>query len=326
MLLICKLYMDLYRCCILADREGKAWDFACSIYENLRRRSEKFELNEINIKRFRDDEIKIKIKNNVRRKNCFFIHDSSKKPAEWFLELAFVNEALRYASANEITDVLPYMRFSRQDRKDESRVAVNARALSDVISIHADRILTIDAHSALLPSFYRIPFDNLYSSGLLHEYLKIKHPEILKNSKVMSPDVGGTSRAKAFGLKLGIEDIVIGYKYRKNEGEVNDFKIVGSVKNSDILIIDDMVDSGNTLIKAKKASRDAGAKKVYVYCTHGLFTEGIEKICREVDLMMVTNSISQPNHKKLEVISLDDFFAEAIYRTNEGLSLSELFE
>lgn len=317
--------MDLYRCCILADREGKAWDFACSIYENLRKRSEKFELNEIGIKRFRDDEIKVTIKDNVRRKNCFFIHDSSKKPDEWFLELVFVNEALRYASANEIIDVLPYIKFSRQDRKDESRVAVNARALADAISIHADRVLTIDAHSALLPSFYRIPFDNLYSSRLLYEYLKIKHPEILKNSKVMSPDVGGTSRAKAFSLKLGIEDIVIGYKYRKG-GEVNDFKIVGSVKNRDILIVDDMIDSGDTLIKAKKASKDAGAKNVYVYCTHGLFTEGLEKVCKEVDLMMVTNSIPQQEHNRLEVIPLNDLFVEAIYRTNEGLSLSELFE
>ena len=318
--------MNSYKCSILADPEGRAWTFASSIYENLSRRSEKFELNEINIKRFRDNEIKVKIKDNIRRKNCFFIHDSSKQPADWFLELVLVNEALKYSSAHEITDVLPYMRFSRQDRKDESRVAVSARALSDVISIYSNRVLTIDIHNSSIPSFYRIPFDNLYSSGVLYEYLNSNHPEILEDSVVMSPDVGGASRAKAFALRLGLEDIVIGYKYRKKEGEVSDFKIVGDVRDKNILIADDIVDSGSTLTEAAKALRKEGAKKIYSYCTHGIFTKGRDKICNETDLMFVTNSISQELHEKLNIIPLDSLFAEAIYRTNEGLSLSELFD
>lgn len=319
--------MDGHKCSLLAEPEGKMWDFATSIYEHLSKRSDKFELNEILIKRFRDNEIKVKIKSNVRRNNCFVIHDSSKQPADWFLEMALINEALRNSSANEIVSVVPYMKFSRQDRKDESRVAVSAKVLADVMSIYANRVLTIDAHSPLLPSLYRIPFDNLYSSRTLHEYLKDRHPELLDNTVVMSPDAGGASRAKSFALRLGVKDIVIGYKYRKKEGEVNEFKIVGDVEGKNILIVDDIVDSGNTLIEATKALKNAKAKKVYAYCTHGVFSKDArERVCKEVDLMMVTNSIPQPAYDDVEVIPLNDLFAEAIYRTNEGLSLSELFE
>ncbi len=313
-------------CSILADPNGGAWKFANAIYENLRLRSGNFELNEITIKEFRDHELKVKIKNNIRRKNCFFIHDSSLKPADWFLQLALVNEAVRSSSANELIDVLPYMKFSRQDRKDESRVAVNARVVSDSLSLYADRVLTIDTHSSQLPSFYRIPFDNLYSSRLLHEYLKQNHPYLLENTVVMSPDAGGTSRAKGFASRLGIEDIVIGYKYRKKEGEIHDFKVVGELKGENVLIIDDMIDSGGTIIEAAKGVRAMGAKRVYVYCTHGLFSKGKEEISRAVDRMFVTNSIPQSSEGNIEVIPLENLFAEAIYRTNEGSSLSQLFE
>jgi ribose-phosphate pyrophosphokinase len=313
-------------CSILADPKGNAWEFANTIFEDLRKRSSKFELNEINVKQFRDKELKLKIKDNVRRKNCFFIHDSSKPPAEWFLELAMANEALRSASANEIVDVLPYMKFSRQDRKDESRVAVNARVLSEMLSIHANRILTIDTHCAQLPSFYRIPFDNLYSSKILFEYLKKNHSNVLENAVVMSPDAGGTSRARAFASILGIENIVIGSKYRKKEGEISEFKVVGELKGENVLIIDDMIDSGGTIVEAAKAVRKLGARKVFGYCTHGLFSKGKKELSSTLDKLFVTNSIPQPAHEKIELIPLEELFAEAIFRTSEGLSLSQLFE
>ncbi len=313
-------------CSIVANPEGKSWKFAENVYSILRERSPRYELNEINLKQFRDGEIKVKIHENVRRKNCFFIHDSSLSPADWFLQLAFVNEALKNSSANEVVDVLPYMKFSRQDRKDESRVAVNARVLSDMLSLYANRVITIDTHSSQLPSFYRIPFDNLYSSRLLHEYLTKNHAHLLENTIVMSPDAGGTSRAKGFASKLGIEDIVIGYKFRKQEGEIHEFKVVGEVAGQNVLIIDDMIDSGGTLIEAAKSVRAAGAKKVYAYCTHGLFSKGREDIGKAIDRFFVTNSIPQPVHEKIDVIPLEGLFAEAIYRNNEGQSLSKLFE
>jgi len=316
----------IYKCSILADPEGKAWDFAYSIYETLNKRDSKFEMNEVRIKRFRDNEIKPKIRDNIRRKNCFYIHDSSKQPADWLMELIFVNEAMKNSSANEIIDVLPYIKFGRQDRKDESRVSVNAKALAEVIEMDSNRVLTIDAHSSLLPSFYRIPFDNLYSSKLLHEYLQKNHPDLLDNVAIMSPDAGGASRARAFASKLGVEDIIIGYKFRKTAGEVSEFKIVGEAEGKNILIIDDIIDSGNTLIEATKKLKQAGAKRVCTYCTHGLFSGNArERIRDELDLVIVSNSVPQ-QQDGIEVMPLNDLFAEAIYRTNEGSSLSELFE
>jgi ribose-phosphate pyrophosphokinase len=196
-----------------------------------------------------------------------------------------------------------------------------------MIGIYADRVLTIDAHSSLLPSFYRIPLDNLYSSKLLQQYLNENHPDLLENIVVMSPDAGGASRAKAFASKLGIDEIIIGYKYRKNVGEVAEFKVVGEAKNKNILVIDDIIDSGNTLIEATKKLKGEGAKKVCTYCTHGVFSDNArERVSKELDLVMVSNSIPQEKNEKIEIISLNEFFAEAMYRTNEGLSLSELFE
>lgn len=319
--------MPNHECMIIANPEGKVWDFAVSIYNKLNETNQKYHLNEFHVKRFRDGEIKVKIKDNIRRKNCFFIHDSSLSPAEWLMQLIFANEAMKNSSADEIIDVLPYIKFSRQDRKDESRVAINAKAIADVIGLYANRILTLDAHFTQIQGFYRIPLDNLYSSNVLLNYLTIKHKDFLKNLTIMSPDAGGASRAKAFATKLGVKDIVVGYKYRRSEGEVAEFKIIGEVQDKNVLIVDDIVDSGNTLIEAAKKLRAEGAKKVYAYCTHGVFSENArERTSKELDLMIVSDSIYQPKYDKIEVIPLADFFAEAVYRTNEGLSLSELFE
>lgn len=150
-------------CMILADKQGKAWDFAYSIYEILNKKNKKFEINEVEIKRFPDGEIKAKIKENVRKSNCFFIHDSSKNPAEWFLELALVNGALKTSSVNEITNVLPYMKFARQDRKDESRVSISSKVVADVIQLYANRVITCELHAPQIQGFYDIPVDNLYT-------------------------------------------------------------------------------------------------------------------------------------------------------------------
>lgn len=319
--------MPNHECMIIANPEGKAWDFAVSILNKLNEKDKKYHLNEIHVKRFRDGEVKVKIKDNIRRKNCFFIHDSSLIPAEWLTQLIFANETMKNSSADEIINVLPYMKFSRQDRKDESRVSINAKAVADVISLYADRVLTLDAHFTQIQGFYRIPLDNLYSSNVLLDYLSAKHKDFLNNLIIMSPDAGGASRAKAFANKLGVKDIVVGYKYRKSEGEVSEFKIIGEVQDKDVLIVDDIVDSGNTLIEATKKLKEEGARKVYSYCTHGVFSENArEKISKVLDLMIVSDSIYQPKYEKIEVIPLADFFAEAIYRTNEGKSLSALFE
>jgi ribose-phosphate pyrophosphokinase len=314
---------------IIANPQGKAWNFANSIYTYLKERSDKYYISELQIiKKFRDGEIKVKIKDNIRKKNCFFIQDSSLNPADWLMHLLLTNKAVHDSSPQEVINVLPYMKFARQDRKDQSRVAISSKAVADMIGLYANRVLTMDAHFTQIQGFYNIPLDNLYSSKVLLKNLKENHPDFLENLVVMSPDIGGASRARAFADKLGIERIVIGDKQRPKEGEVSDeFNIIGDVAGKKVLLIDDILDSGNTLEKAVKEIKKKGASRVYAYCTHGLFTENArEKVKNNLDLMMVTDSIPQEKSEKVEIIPVAEFFGEAIYRTNEGKSLSQLFE
>ena len=192
-----------YKCSILANPEGQAWSFATKIYETLQQRSNNFEMNRVTIKHFRDGECKPKIELNVRKKNCFFIHDSNLKPADWMLQLLLINEALHNSSSHEVVNVLPYLKFSRQDRKDESRTSQSAKALVSIIDPYANRGLTIDLHNPAIQGFYNIPFDNLYSSPTVAKHLREHHANILEDLVVMSPDAGGAARARAFAKKLG---------------------------------------------------------------------------------------------------------------------------
>jgi ribose-phosphate pyrophosphokinase len=317
--------MVFYKCAILADPEGKAWDLACKIHEKLKKKADKFELNKVRFQRFRDGEEKVKIENNVRKRVCFYIHDSNKPPLEWFTELCLVNHTLRNSSAQEIVDVLPYLKFSRQDRKDESRVPISARVVADVIEKYADRVLTLDVHNPSIQGFYNIPFDNLYSFPTVVKYLRENEPELIKNITVMSADTGGFARAKAFAQRLGTEKVVMGYKTREKPGEVASLKILGSVNGENVLLIDDILDSGNTLVSAATEARNQGAKKVYAYCTHGIFTLGTEKVESICDKVFIGDTIKRKENQ-IQTISFVDLFSEAIYRISKGESLSALFE
>jgi ribose-phosphate pyrophosphokinase len=315
-----------YKCSVIANPDGNAWNFACEVFQHLRKRSEKFELNKVNIKRFRDGEIKPHIESNVRQKNCFFIHDSSLQPSEWLTQLLLINETLKNSSSQKVIDVLPYIKYARQDRKDESRVPISARAVANAVELYADAVLTMDVHNPAIQGFYKIPFDNLYSFMTIAHYLKIKHPELLDNLVIMSPDVGGAARARAFAKKIGVGDIVIGNKVRTDAGSVAEFRLIGDVAGKNVIIIDDMIDSGGTLCKACSAAKQAGARKVIAYATHALFTEGVAILCDCFDLIIVSDSVPvKIVHPKIETISLAELFADAIYRINEGMSLSELF-
>ncbi|MEM4259419.1 MAG: ribose-phosphate diphosphokinase [Candidatus Pacearchaeota archaeon] len=311
---------------IIADPEGAGWGFAKAIFDNLRVMSEQFELSEILIKEFHDGELKPKIKENIRGKKCFFIHDSNKHPLRWFTELCLVNQALKKSSASEIVDVLPYMRFARQDRKDESRVPINAEVVADIIELYADGVLTLDVHNPAIDGFFKKRFDNLYSFSTVVKYLKENCPEIMHNLVIMTPDAGGAGRASAFAKKIGIKDVAVGYKVRRDAGIVDELRIVGDVNGKNVLIIDDIIDSGGTLIKASETARKMGANKVYAYCTHGLFTKGVETVLPHFDKFFVGDSIKQHQRNNLEVISFVKLFSEAIYRMCKGMSLSALFD
>jgi len=310
---------------LIANLEGKGRDFASAVYQELQKRSSEFELNPFHVTHFRDGEFKTQVEKNVRRKICFFLHDSNEIPSQWFAQLLFVNQSLRNSSASETVDVLPYLKFSRQDRKDQSRTPISARALAHVIEDYADRVVTLDVHNPALQGFYDIPFDPLHSYPTVVSYLRENHPAILDDVVVMSTDAGGAKRAQYFANSLEINDVVVGYKIRPSPGEVGSLRILGDVKGKNVLIVDDLVDSGGTLIKACESARMQGARSVSAYATHGLFTEGNDKVASCLDNLFVGDTLLQQNHPKLEVISFAPLFAEAIYRISEGESLSALF-
>ncbi len=317
---------------IIADPNGECYGFVKEVFRYLEKRDGKgfsVTLSDIQRKEFRDGEYKLKISDNVRKKKCFFVHDSNKEATKWLTDLVLTLDAMRFSSPSEIIVVLPYTRFARQDRKDESRVSVNIKAVADIISLYAHRGMTIDLHTPQIQEYFGIPFDNLYSFPVVIDYLIKNHKDFLHDLVVVSPDVGGGKRVEIFQKNLSKEkinsDMCICYKKRVKENEVSEIKIMGDVEGKNCLILDDIIDTGGTLIKTSDALKKNGAKKVFAYGTHGIFSDGVEKF-KDMDKILISNSICSKKAENFEVISLTDLFGEAIYRTIVGDSLSGLFE
>lgn len=317
---------------IIADSKCKGYGFAKGIYYYLKaKEGSSFSVSLVDLEKkvFKDGEFKMRIRGNIRGKNCFFIHDSNKNPSEWFTELIFTLEATTFSSPKEINVVLPYTRFARQDRKDESRVSVNAKALADTMSLYATRGLTVDLHAPQIQEYFGIPFDNLFSVVSLINYLRKNHQEMLGNLVLISPDLGGAKSVeylvKIF-RKMGISArVALGHKVREKANEVAKIVIIGDVEGRNCLIVDDIIDTGGTMVLTAQKLREKGAKKIYAYATHGLFSGGIEKF-KIFDRVIVSDTLKTPEAENKEVISLIRLFGEAIYRTAIGRSLSVLFE
>jgi len=322
-------FLDMIRegVAIIADPKGEGYYFAKGIYEYLKTKMIDVILVDIEKFIFKDNEFKVRIMDNIRRKKCFIIHDSNKNPCEWYTELNFILEAMTFSSPSEINVVLPYTRFARQDRKEASRVSVNSKALADMVSKYADRGMTVDLHAAQIQEFFDIPFDNLYSYPALIDFLEQNYREILGNLVIVSPDIGGAKRAESFVKRLarrGIKaDIAIGFKTRERENIVGEIKIMGNVEGKNCLLVDDIIDTGGTMIKTAEVLKQKGARNVFAYVTHGLFTEGTEKF-GIFDKVLVSDTLNCDGN--FEVVSLIRIFGEAIYRTVMGKSLSVLFD
>ncbi len=317
---------------IIADPKGKGFDFAKGIYNYLKaKESEDFSVSLVDLEKtvFKDGEFKIRIGENIRGKGCFLIHDSNKPPSEWFTELIFALEATTFSSPKELNVVLPYTRFARQDRKEQSRVSVNAKALADTMSLYATRGLTVDLHAAQIQEYFGIPFDNLFSVASLINYLRKNHSEMLDNLVLVSPDLGGAKSVeylvKIF-RKMGINArVALGHKVRERANEIAKMVVIGDVEGRNCLIVDDIIDTGNTMVLTAQKLREKGAKKIYAYATHGLFSDGIEKF-KVFDKVIVSDTLKTIEADNKEVMSLVRLFGEAIYRTATGKSLSVLFE
>jgi ribose-phosphate pyrophosphokinase len=282
-------------------------------------------LGECEFKTFSDGEIWMKYTENVRGNDVFIVQSTS-PPAENLMELLIMIDAAKRASARKVTAVIPYFGYARQDRKDQPRVAITAKLAANLLTTAgADRVITMDLHAPQIQGFFDIPVDHLYSSAVLVRHFK---RNVIPALAVASPDVGGIKMARAYAKRLEAELVVIDKRRpRQNEAEV--MNIIGDVSDRNILIVDDLIDTGGTLCNAVVALQKRGAQKVYAACTHPVFSgKAIQRIdASGLERVVVTDSLPlRQSSPKIEVESVAFIFAEAIKRSFTNQSISSLFD
>ena len=283
-----------------------------------------------NIKKFSDGEIYVEINENIRGNNIFIIQSISSPANDNLLEMLLCIDALKRSSAKNITAVIPYFGYARQDRKVAPRTSISAKLVSNLITkAGADRVVTVDLHAGQIQGFFDIPVDNLFATPIFYRHIKKKLE--LNNLVCVSPDIGGVERSRALGKLLGVELAIVD-KRRPAPGKSKVMNIIGNVKGKTCLVVDDIIDSGGTIINAAKALKDKGAKEVYVYITHGVLSgEAVKKIQSSViKNLVITDTIDNNNKikgaKNIEVLPISSLMGEAIKRISNSTSVSDLFK
>ena len=282
------------------------------------------------IRNFSDGEIYVEINENIRGNSIFLIQSVSSPANDNLMELLLCIDALKRSSAKNITAVIPYFGYARQDRKVAPRTSISAKLVSNLITkAGADRIVTVDLHAGQIQGFFDIPVDNLFATPIFARHVKKKIKS--KNLICVAPDVGGTERARALGKILNV-GLAIVDKRRPKPGQSQVMNIVGEVKGKTCIIVDDIIDSGGTIVNAAKALKDRGAKEIYVYITHGVLSgEAVKKIKNSViKNLVITDTIDNMNRvkgaKNIEVLSISSLMGEAIKRISNSTSVSDLFK
>jgi len=280
--------------------------------------------------RFANGEIFCEMEKNVRGADVFVIQSTCTPVNDNLMELLIMVDALKRASANSITAVIPHYGYSRQDRKVSPRTPISAKLVADLLTVAGcTRVITMDLHAGQIQGFFNIPFDNIYASPVLTEY--IKDELFSENSIFVSPDAGGVERVRHYAKKLG-GDIAMIDKRRTGKNVAKAMNIIGDVKGKECIIIDDMIDTAGTLIEACKALKEHGATKVYACSTHPVFSDpALERIknAEVLDRVIVTDTIplSPEGEKisKIKVLSTAELLSKAIHRTFNNDSVSSLF-
>ena len=289
----------------------------------------KLKLVNTNIKNFADGEVYVEINENIRGNSVFVIQSTSTPANDNLMELLLCIDALRRSSAKNITAVIPYFGYARQDRKVVPRTSISAKLVSNLITnAGASRIVTVDLHSGQIQGFFDIPVDNLFTTPLFTRYIK----KNLKNKNLIcvSPDVGGVQRTRGLATKIDV-DLAIIDKRRLQPGKSQVMRIIGNVQNKECIIVDDIIDSGGTIVNAVDALIREGAKSVYVFVTHAVLSgEAINKIKKsKINKLIITDSIDNAkkikNVSKIQVLSIAPLMAEAIKRISNSTSVSSLF-
>lgn len=281
-------------------------------------------LSKAEVKRFSDGEISVQISESVRGRDVFIVQSTGAPSNDNLMELLIMTDALRRSSASSITAVVPYFGYARQDRKAAPRVPITARLVADMYETAGiDRVITMDLHAGQIQGFFDIPVDNLYGAITFQEHIKAKN---LPNPIIASPDIGGVQRARYFASNLGLEMVIVDKRREKaNESEV--MNIIGDVTGKDVIMIDDMVDTAGTMVKAAAALKAKGATSVMACATHPVLSgkayDNIEK--GELDELITTNTIPSQEHSKVKVLSVAPLFAEVIRRVYHNESVNSLF-
>ena len=288
-------------------------------------------LGSANVGRFSDGEVTVEIKQNVRARDVFVVQSTCNPTNENIMELLIMVDALKRASAERISAVIPYFGYARQDRRPRSaRVPITAKVVANLLqTVGVSRVLTMDLHADQIQGFFDIPVDNIYASPILLGDLRQQN---YKDLIVVSPDVGGVVRARALAKQLGCDMAIIDKRRPKaNVSEV--MHVIGDIDGRNCVIMDDMIDTAGTLVKAAEVLKERGAKKVYAYCTHPVFSgPTIERITQgsALDEVVITNTIplnaEALNCKKIRQLSVAPLIAETIQRIASGESVMSLFD
>ena len=282
------------------------------------------------IRKFADGEIYIEINENIRGNSIFIIQSISSPANDNLMELLLCIDALKRSSAKNITAVIPYFGYARQDRKVVPRTSISAKLVSNLITkAGADRVVTLDLHAGQVQGFFDIPVDNLFCTPIFARHVKknIKSRNII----CVAPDVGGTERARALGKSLDV-GLAIVDKRRPAPGKSQVMNVIGNVKDKTCIIVDDIIDSGGTIVNSAKALKDRGAKEVYVYITHGVLSgEAVRKIQESaIKKLVITDSIDNQirvnKAKNIEILTISNLMGEAIKRISNSTSVSDLFK
>ena len=282
------------------------------------------------IKKFADGEIYIEINENIRGNSIFIIQSISSPANDNLMELLLCIDALKRSSAKNITAVIPYFGYARQDRKVVPRTSISAKLVSNLITkAGADRVVTLDLHSGQIQGFFDIPVDNLFCTPIFVRHVNKNINK--KNIICVAPDVGGTERARALGKLLDV-GLAIVDKRRPSPGKSQVMNVVGNVKNKTCVIVDDIIDTGGTIVNAAEALKNRGAKEVYVYITHGVLSgDAVKKVEKSViKKLVITDSIDNNEKVKkarnIEVLTISNLMGEAIKRISNSTSVSDLFK
>lgn len=286
----------------------------------------KTELSSADITEFSDGETRVKINDDVRGKDVFILQSTCAPTNNNYMELFITIDALKRASAGRITAVIPYFGYARQDRKDQPRVPISAKLIANLLTASGvDRVVTLDLHAHQIQGFFDLPLDHIYAVNVFIDHFK----DIIKDPVIVSPDAGGAKMASGYARRLNC-DMAIVDKRRIDDSNTEALHVLGDVEGKDAIIVDDIIATGGSLVKAAEAIKKRGANRVFAAITHGVLSgPALERIANsELEELFITDSIPQSKNKqnpKIKVISVDKLLGETIRRIHNAESVSSLF-